>query len=80
MLSPGSATALVNPALEWLQPDHIRSLKATLSKCQHPEQARAGRHQGRADPGAVPGAMCSALAAVLQFLVAHIQARQVSTI
>lgn len=77
MLSPGSATALVNTALEWLQPEMIRSHIGSLSGCEGQKGARGSDKQGRADPVAARGAFCSALAAVLQFLEAHIQARQV---
>lgn len=76
MLSPGSASALVNTALEWLQPQVIQALTSSLlDSGADPNEGSA--RQGRAAAATTPGPLCSALAAVLQFLRAHIQARQV---
>ena len=84
MLSPGSATALVNSALEWLQPQVIQALTSSLPDPRadpesnpRPDPDQGNGRQGRTAAAAAPGALCSALAAVLQFLGAHIQARQV---
>ena len=77
MLSPGSATALVNTALEWLRPEVVQTHIGSLSDGEGLRAATGGDKQGRAGPVAGPGPFCSALAAVLQFLEAHIQARQV---
>ena len=76
MLSPGSASALVNAALEWLQPQVIQALTSSLLHSGADTNQGNGR-QGRGDAATAPGPLCSALAAVLQFLRAHIQARQV---
>ncbi|KAL3145854.1 hypothetical protein ABBQ38_015223 [Trebouxia sp. C0009 RCD-2024] len=78
MLSPGSATALVNAALEWLQPQLIHALTSSLldpTPNPRPDSNPNNRRQGSA---AAPGPFCSVLAAVLQFLEAHVQARQVA--
>ncbi|KAL3155979.1 hypothetical protein ABBQ32_012970 [Trebouxia sp. C0010 RCD-2024] len=78
MLSPGSATALVNAALHWLQPPVIQALTSSLpdpTPNQRPDPDCNNRRQGSA---AALGLFCSALAAVLQFLGAHVQARQVA--
>lgn len=84
MLSPGSATALVNSALEWLQPQVIQALTSSLPDPRadpesnpRPDPNQGRGRQGKTAAAAAPGALCSALAAVLQFLGAHIQARQV---
>ncbi|KAA6423692.1 MAG: hypothetical protein FRX49_06263 [Trebouxia sp. A1-2] len=66
MLSPGSATALVNDALEWLQPHVLKVLPR-----RHALEGRCTRAVGKA-----PEMFCSALAAVLSFLEAHVTARQ----
>lgn len=82
MLSPGSATALVNAALEWLQPQGIQALTSSLPPPRvdsrlDPNQGRCRQGRAAAASPAALGPFCSALAAVLQFLGAHIQARQV---
>ncbi len=66
MLSPGSATALVNDALEWIQPRVVQMLP------------RGDTVEGisRGAVGKAPEMLCSALAAVLSFLEAHVTARQ----
>lgn len=79
MLSPGSATALINTALEWLHPQHIQALMSSLldplpDPKPHPNPNDEALLEGIA---AAPGPFCSALAAVLQFLGAHVEARQV---
>lgn len=76
MLSPGSASALANAALEWLQPQVIQALTSSLLDLRADLNQGNGR-EGRAAAATVPGPLCSALAAVLQFLTAHVQARQV---
>ena len=76
MLSPGSATALVNDALEWLRPGVMQSLQTSLSSPQHASQGVSESAWQRA-VGTTPAMFCSALAAVLNFLGAHITARQV---
>ena len=77
MLSPGSATALINTALEWLHPQHIQAFMSSLldpPTDPRPDPNDKALLQGIA---AAPGPFCSALAAVLQFLGAHVEARQV---
>ena len=66
MLSPGSATALVNDALEWIQPRVLQMLP------------RGDAVEGviRRAVGKAPEMFCRALAAVLSFLEAHVTARQ----
>ena len=64
MLSPGSATALVNDALEWIQP---RVLQMLLDVVEGASRRAVGK---------APEMFCSALAAVLSFLEAHVTARQ----
>lgn len=76
MLSPGSASALVNAALQWLQPQAIQALTSSLLDPEADPKQGNGR-EGRAVAATAPGPLCSALAAVLQFLRAHIHARQV---
>ena len=76
MLSPGSASALVNAALEWLQPQVIQALTSSLLDLRADPKQGNGR-EDRAAAATAPGPLCSALAAVLQFLRAHVQARQV---
>ncbi len=66
MLSPGSATALVNDALEWLQPYFLQLLPRGNAL-----EGKSTRAVGKA-----PEMFCSALAAVLSFLEAHVTARQ----
>ncbi len=66
MLSPGSATALVNDALEWLQPHVLQMLP----------RGDAVEGASRRAVGKAPEIFCSALAAVLSFLEAHVTARQ----
>ena len=66
MLSPGSATALVNDALEWIQPSVLHLLP----------KGDAVEGASRSTVGKAPGMLCSALAAVLSFLEAHVTARQ----
>ena len=70
MLSPGSATALVNEALGWLQTDVVQMLLAAL---QHAALHRADRQV----PRVVATTLSSAIAAVLGYLEAHITARKV---
>lgn len=74
MLSPGSATALVNDALAWLRPEITHMLSATPANAEHETQ---GGCQGRQDRATALGMLRSALAAVLNFLAAHVTARQV---
>ncbi|DBA80705.1 TPA: hypothetical protein ACH3X1_007944 [Trebouxia sp. C0004] len=66
MLSPGSATALVNDALEWLQPQVLQMLPRGVA-VEGPSRRAVGK---------APEMFCSALAAVLSFLAAHVTARQ----
>ncbi len=66
MLSPGSATALVNDALEWIQSPVLHMLP----------KGDAVEGASRRAVGKAPGMLCSALAAVLSFLDAHVTARQ----
>lgn len=66
MLSPGSATALVNDALEWIQPSVLQMLP----------RGDAVESVIRRAVGKAPEMFCSALAAVLSFLEAHVTARQ----
>ena len=66
MLSPGSATALVNDALEWLQPRVLQTLP----------RGDVVEGKSRRAVGKAPEMFCSALAAVLSFLEAHVTARQ----
>ena len=73
MLSPGSATALVNEALGWLQPDIVQTLHTMLQ--QH-DVHQGERHSHVTRATALP-VLSSALAAVLNFLEAQITARQV---
>lgn len=82
MLSPGSATALVNAALEWLEPPVIQALTSSLPNPTAdprsvPNQGNCRQGRASAAAPAALGPFCSALAAVLQFLGAHVQARQV---
>ena len=74
MLSPGSATALVNEALGWLHTDNVQTLLAAL---QHVGLHRADEHVPRALTSTLD-VLASAIAAVLGFLEAHITARKVS--
>jgi type IV secretory pathway VirB2 component (pilin) len=66
MLSPGSATALVNDALEWLNPHVLQMLP----------RRDAVEDASRGAVSKAPEMLCSALAAVLSFLDAHVIARQ----
>lgn len=66
MVSPGAATSLVNTALAWLQPSYVQQLTAQL---------QLSASKGAAEQ--LLPAVLSAFAAVLGFLDAHIQARQV---
>lgn len=76
MLSPGSASALVNAALQWMQPQVIHALTSSLPGPEADPKQGNGR-EGRAAAATAPGPLCSALAAMMQFLRAHVQARQV---
>ena len=77
MLSPGSASALVNAALEWLQPQVVQALTSSLLDPTPNPQAQADPRNSRQGIAAAAGPFCSALAAVLRFLEAHVHARQV---
>lgn len=70
MLSPGSATALVNDALEWIHPEVLQMVTV-----DRPAEATSGEAQLGAIRQA-PDMLCSGVAAALNFLEAHVTARQ----
>ena len=71
MLSPGSATALVNDALDWIQPEVLQMVQIV----DRPAEATSGEAQLGAIRQA-PDMLCSGVAAALNFLEAHVTARQ----